>query len=230
LVAVWRGVRWAAALLVAFLALRVTQHDVCHLTTTSLSGLPAGSPLPRTETTSSCTGVGFPDLAGYLLVIAVLLLPDAVSIGIGGFRFERLTTKLDEVSREVGQLNQTFNIGRDALDELRAGFRKQKAELDEVRESLPGDEHTTLQLRRVDEIARRSDDALPTEIVYASTTASALIEEAKRAAEAEVDRSAAVTPADEATAQDATEVAQRFREFRRRQLREGTDDQSDTDA
>src|ERR1700678_419014 len=136
--------RWATALAFAILALRTTGQDTCHITTTTLAGLPASSPLPRMQTTSACAGRGFSDRIGYFLVIAVLLLPDAKSVGVGGFKFERLTSKMDEVSKEIGtlsqNLNQTFNIGANALDELRAGLRKQKADLDEVRDSLPDDE------------------------------------------------------------------------------------------
>ena len=225
--------RWIAALVVAILALLATRHEVCHLTTTNLAGLPATSPLPKTDTTSTCTGVGFPDLTGYFLVIAVLLLPDARSIGIGGFRFERLTSKVEEVSKEVGalsqNLNQTFNIGADALNELRAALRKQKADLDEVRGSLPDDEHTTNQLSLVDDVAKRSDDALTPDILHASITAATLIDEAKRAAKAEVDRGVAVSDADVATAQDAGEVVNRLLAIMEG-LTEATDDQPDTDA
>ena len=206
--------RWMAALVIAILALLATRHDACHLTTTNLAGLPATSPLPRTETTSTCTGVGFPDLTGYFLVIVVLFLPDAKSIGIGGFQFERLTSKVEEVSKEVGalsqNLNQTFNFGADALNELRVWLRKQKTDLDEVRESLPDDERTNSQLVLVDDITRRSDDASPPEILHASITAATLISEARRAAKAEIDRSVDVSDADVATAQDAGDVLQRL--------------------
>lgn len=206
--------RWIAALVVAVLALLASRQEACHLTTTTLGGLAAASPLPKTEATTTCTGVGFSDLIGYFLVIAVLLLPDARSIGVGGFRFERLTSKVDEVSKEVGQLsqnlNQTFNIGADALNELRAGLRRQKAELDQVRDSLPGDERIANQLSLVDDIARQSDDASPTEILHASITAATLIDEAKRAAKAAVDRSVAVSDSDVATAQDAGAVVDRL--------------------
>ncbi len=166
------------------------------------------------QTTSACAGVGFSDLIGYFLVIAVLLLPDAKSVGVGGFKFERLTSKMDEVSKEIGtlsqNLNQTFNIGANALDELRAGLRKQKADLDEVRDSLPDDERNLRELALVDDIAKRSDDAAPPEIFRASMIAGALIDEAKRAAAVEVDRSAAVSDAEIATAQDAMDVLSRL--------------------
>lgn len=230
---IWRYsnvVRWAIALVIAALALLATRHEVCHLTTTNLTGLPSTSPLPRTATTTTCTGIGFDDLAGYLLVIAVLLLPDAKTIGIGGFRFERLTSKVEEVSKEVGalsqNLNQTFNIGADAVNELRVGLRKQKAELDEVRGSLPADERTKRQLALVDAVAKRSDDASPTEILHASITAASLIEDAKRAAIAEVDRTVAVSEADVASAQDAGVVLNRLLTW----FRAAADDQHDSDA
>lgn len=230
---VLRVLRWLGALAFALLALRATGQETCHLTTTSLAGLPASSPLPRTQTTSTCTGVGFSDLIGYFLVIAVLLLPDAKSIGVGGFRFERLSSKVDEVSREVGalsqNLNQTFNIGANALDELRAGLRRQKADLDEVRDSLPDDERTLRELRVVDDVTKRSDDAAPPEIFRASMLAAALIEEAKRAAEEEVDRSAEVGAADVENAVDAQEVLARF-QARWRRIVEAPDDEPGTDA
>ena len=220
-------IRWIAALVVAGLALLATRGTVCHLTTTNLGGLPATSPLPKTETVSACSGVGFSDLTGYFLVIAVLLLPDARSISIGGFRFERLTSKLEDVRREVGALSQnltqTFNFGADALNEWRAALRKQKAELDEVRESLPDDARTANQLTLVEDVARRSDDASPQDVLYAIVTAANLIDEAKQAAKAAVDRSATVSDTEVATAQDAADVLRRI-------LPPPTDDQPDADA
>ena len=226
--------RWVAALAVAVLAARTTGQEACHLTTTTLSGLPASSPLPRNESVSTCTGVGFSDLIGYFLVIAILLLPDAKSIGIGGFRFERLTSKMDEVSKEVGalsqNLNQTFNIGPDALNELRAGLRRQMSDLNEVRDSLSDDERTVSQLALVDDVAGRSDDASSSEILYASITAATLIEEAKRIAKAAVDRSTAVSDFDLATAQDASTVLARLLATVEPQQGAATDDRPDADA
>ena len=226
--------RWIAALVVAVLALRATGQDACHVSTTTLAGLPTSSLLPRTQTTSTCAGIGVSDLIGYFLVIVVLLLPDAKSIGVGGFTFERLTTKIDEVSKEVGtlsqSLNQTFNIGATALDELRAGLRKQKADLDEVRDSLPDDERTLRELRLVDEIAKRSDDATPPEILHASVLAASLCDEAKRAAAVEVDRSAVVSDADVATAQEAGDVLARLRAVVNRPAADTSSDGPDEDA
>ncbi len=221
--------RWMAALVVAVLALLATRGDVCHLTTTNLGGLAATSQLPKTETVSACSGVGFSD-AGYFLVIAVLLLPDARSISIGGFRFERLTSKLEEVRKEVGALSQnltqTFNFGADALNELRAGLRSQKAELDEVRESLPDDARIANQLTLVDDVARRSDDASPQDILHASITAATLIEEAKHAATAAVDRSTSLSVIQRRQARSLLQTCCRILD----QPPEATDDQPDADA
>jgi hypothetical protein len=222
--------RWIAALVVAILALLATRGDVCHLTTTNLGGLAASSPLPKTETVSACSGVGFSDLTGYFLVIAVLLLPDARSISIGGFRFERLTSKLEEVRREVGALSQnltqTFNFGADTLNDLRAALRKQKVELDDVQESLRVDARTANQLTLVADVARRSDDASLQDVLHAIITAATLIEEAKQAAKAAVDRSVTVSDTEVATARDAAEVLRRILN----QPPEATDDQPDADA
>lgn len=232
--AITSAARWGAALFVAILALLATRHDVCHLTTTSMTGLAATSPLPHTETTSTCGGVGFSDLTGYFLVILILLLPDAKSVGLGGFRFERLSSKLEEVSKEVGtlsqNLNQTFNFGVDALNELRVGLRKQKADLDEVRDSLPPDERTTGQVALIDDVARRSDDASPTEIMYASITAATLIEEAKRVAEVAVSQSVAVSDSDVATAQDVHGLITRLLGREADIQSEAPGDQPDADA
>lgn len=210
----FRVARWVAALAVALLAVLAARHDVCHTTTTIRTGVSTPSFFPRTETTQACGGVGFPDLTGYLLAIAVLLLPDARSIGIGGFQFERLTSKVDQVSRDVGALSQTvsqtFNFGADALDQLRVGLRKQKAALDKVRGSLPSDGRTSDQLKLVDDVARRSDDAPLTEVLGAIVAAGTLIDEAQRAARAEVDRSVSVSDTDVATAQEAAQVLPDF--------------------
>jgi hypothetical protein len=222
--------RWIAALVVAILALLATRGDVCHLTTTNLGGLAATSPLPKTETVSACSGVGFSDLTGYFLVIAVLLLPDARSISIGGFRFERLASKLEEVRKEVGALNQVFNFGADALSELRVALRKQKADLDEVRESLPTtDARIARQLTLVDDVFKRSDDASPQEILYAIITAATLIDEAMQAAKAAVDRSVTVTDTEAATAQDVADVLRKLRGISDHPPKPA-DDQPDADA
>lgn len=84
------GVRWAlAALIVAgwlgLFGYWLVSGDqpVCHVTTVSLAGSP-------TRTTRSC---GLPDATSYLYVfgvVAMLLLPDARSIRVGAFQFDRL--------------------------------------------------------------------------------------------------------------------------------------------
>jgi hypothetical protein len=70
-------------------------HPVCQVTTAA-SG----------TVTKSC---GLPDITEYiylLAVLAVLLLPEAKSIKIGGLEFERLTTAVREQKEEVAQLTQ----------------------------------------------------------------------------------------------------------------------------
>jgi hypothetical protein len=86
------------------MTLLASRHDVCHTTTAIRSS--SSVLFPRTETTTVCASPGFSDLTGYFLVIAVLLLPDAKSIGIGGFKFERLTRDIERQTAEIAKLSQ----------------------------------------------------------------------------------------------------------------------------
>jgi hypothetical protein len=98
----FRKARWAAALLITGAALALYAfwlftgtHPVCQVTTA------ASAPVRKT--------CGLPDVTDYIYVLAVvalLLLPDAKSIKIGGLEFERLTTAVREQKDEIGRLSQ----------------------------------------------------------------------------------------------------------------------------
>jgi hypothetical protein len=161
------AIRWAAAVLVVVLAAIAAGHDVCHVTTTTRTGLGVFSGLPRTETAQVCSAPGFPDLLGYFAIVAVLLLPDAKSIGIGGLQFERLTTEIERQRTDIASLRNTISVSNrvsvqleqlgSTLNELRSGFRRQKEVLDALRNFLPRDKETIGQLSRIDEVARLVD-------------------------------------------------------------------------
>jgi hypothetical protein len=58
----------------------------------------------KATTTLTC---GLPDVTDFIYVLAaaaLLLLPDAHRLKIGGFEFERLASKVDEQTREISQL------------------------------------------------------------------------------------------------------------------------------
>jgi len=98
----WRRTRWIAALILTVGGLVVNAywlftnvHPVCQVTTAASGAV-----------TKSC---GLPDITDYiylLAVLAVLLLPEAKSIKIGGLEFERLTTAVREQKEEVARLTQ----------------------------------------------------------------------------------------------------------------------------
>src|SRR5260370_211235 len=123
-----RAIRWGLALLLTLGALAVFaywlaagQHLACQVVTVT-SGASNGRPAQAT-TTQTC---GLPDVADFayvLAAVAVLLLPDAQSIKIGGFEFDRLSSKLDQQTQEISHLRQTIsttlNIGSDLINQPR---------------------------------------------------------------------------------------------------------------
>lgn len=98
----WRRTRWTAALILTLGGLAVNAywlftngHPVCQVTMAASGAV-----------TKTC---GLPDITDYiylLAVVAVLLLPEAKSIKIGGLEFERLTTAVREQKEEVARLTQ----------------------------------------------------------------------------------------------------------------------------
>ncbi|MGC1565199.1 MAG: hypothetical protein WA794_04175, partial [Trebonia sp.] len=121
-----RAVRWGLALALVLAALAVFAywlaagtHLSCQIVTVTAGG--------KATTTSTC---GLPDVTDFIYVlaaVALLLLPDAQRLKIGGFEFERLASKVDEQTREISQLRQTvsttINIGSDLINQARNGFR-----------------------------------------------------------------------------------------------------------
>jgi hypothetical protein len=97
----FRWQRWLAALLLTGGALGIYAfwlftgaHPVCQVTV-------AGSAVTKT--------CGLPDVTDFcyvLAVVAVLLLPDAKSIKIGGLEFVRLTNAVREQAAELDRLSQ----------------------------------------------------------------------------------------------------------------------------
>jgi hypothetical protein len=182
--------RWLAAAGVAVWCWYATRHDICQVATT----IGSGSTLlyPRTQATTTCAPASWPDFAPYLLLIAVLLLPDAQSIGIGGLKFERLTSQIERQTGEISQLRQQistvvsasnalsviFNQAAGHFADLRDRFRSQKALIDKIRPLLPADPETLADLARVHEFAGRidSEDFDPLEADEALRAAKRLID------------------------------------------------------
>ena len=183
----FRWARWTLAFLIVAGALSVSAYwvasgtrPVCTVATvTHMRAARSGS--TGSETTQTC---GLPNVSDYIYVLAVvgvLLLPDARSLKIGGFEFQRLTTEVESTRREIGDLRQTVTstvsnslqvlVGtvRTAADDLRATFRAQRSALDRVRYALPDDSQTTGQLEIIDGIARQinSDDLDLEELIRA---------------------------------------------------------------
>ena len=92
--------------------------------------------------------------------VVVLLIPDAQRLRIGGFEFERLSDRIEEQTREIGQLRQTVsttvNIGSDLINQARNGFRETKDILDRVRAFLPQTPEVREQLAAIDQLEARA--------------------------------------------------------------------------
>jgi hypothetical protein len=183
-----RLIRWALALAIALAALGVLcywltagTHLACQVVTvTSGSG-----PTAKSTTTQTC---GLPDVSDFIYVlaaVALLLLPDAQRLKIGGFEFERLASKVDEQTREIGQLRQTVSttvtIGSDLINQARNGFRETKDILDRVRGFLPHTPEIRAQLEAMDRLESRIDAESWPDLFAGILTMHALIEAAQQA-------------------------------------------------
>jgi len=199
-----QAARWAVALLLVLGALGVFCYWLssgtelaCQVVTVSNG---AGGTPTKSTTTSTC---GLPDIADFayvLTVVAVLLLPDAQRLRIGGFEFERLSGKLDDQAQQLGRLSQqiansiTVNVGADQnahdreglspnlIDMARDGFRERKDILDEVRGFLPESAELRDQLSALDHLEQRINAESWPDLIRGTLTADSLIEEARKAA------------------------------------------------
>lgn len=136
-----RAIRWSLALALVLGALAVfsywlfgNQHAACQVVTVTNGSA-------STTTTQTC---GLPDVTNFVYVlaaVAILLIPDAQRLRVGGFEFERLSSKIEEQTHEISQLRQTvsttINIGSDLINQARNGFRETKDILDRVAVSSP---------------------------------------------------------------------------------------------
>jgi hypothetical protein len=209
-----RAVRWGLALLLALGALAgfcywlfADKHLACQVVTVTTAGSPA-----RTTTTSTC---GLPDIADFiyvLAVVAILLLPDAQRLKIGGFEFERLSTRIEEQTHEINQLRQTIsttiNIGSDLINQARNGFSETKDVLDRVRGFLPDTREIAEQLAAIDDLAKRIDSESWPDLFVGIMTMHGLIDAAARESENVLLRTseAADTAEEEAQAEEADTV------------------------
>lgn len=207
-----RPIRWALALALVLAALAVfaywlfaNQRLSCQVTTVSTPGLP-------TKMTQTC---GLPDVTDFIYVlaaVALLMIPDAQRLRVGGFEFERLSTKIDEQTREINQLKQTvsttINIGSDLINQARNGFRETKDILDRVRGFLPQTHEFQDQLATMDRLERRLDAESWPDLFAGIMTMHALIDAAATASAAALLRTseAADTAEGEAQAEEAESV------------------------
>lgn len=182
-----RAIRWTLALALTLASLAVFtywlytgKHLACQVVTVS-SPAALGSPA-TTTTTQTC---GLPDVTDFVYVLAavlLLLVPDVQRLRIGGFEFERLSSKIDEQTREINQLRQTVsttvNVGSDLIIQARNGFREIKDILDRVRAFLPQTEEIQEQLAAVDRLeAHAANESWP-ELFAGIMTMHSLIEAA----------------------------------------------------
>jgi hypothetical protein len=133
---------------------------------------------------------GLPDIADFVVVlaaVAVLILPDAQKLKVGGLEFERLSSRMEEQTRELQRLSQTVSttvtVGSDLIGQVRDAFREAKDTLDRVREFLqPYDEATEKQLAAMDRLEQRIDAEFWPDLLAATISMNELSEEAKRRA------------------------------------------------
>jgi hypothetical protein len=207
-----RAVRWCLALALVLGALAVfsywlfgNQHVACQVVTVS------NGPAAKT-TTATC---GLPDVTDFVYVlaaVAILLIPDAQRLRVGGFEFERLSSKIEEQTHEISQLRQTvsttINIGSDLINQARNGFSETKDILDRVRGFLPHTPEIHEQLAAIDQLANRIDSESWPDLFAGIMTMHALIETAAKASADALLRSseAADTPEEEENAEEAETV------------------------
>jgi len=208
-----RALRWALALALALAALAVfcywlsADKDLACQVVTVTNGATRSS-----VTTRTC---GLPDVTDFIYVlaaIALLLLPDAQRLKIGGFEFERLTAKVEEQTHEIRQLQQTVNttvnVGSDLINQVRNGFRQTKDILDRVRAFLPQTADIQEQLTAVDQLEQRAASESWPDLFAGIMTMHALIDAAAGASAASLLRTseAADTAENEAMAEEAESV------------------------
>ncbi len=208
-----RGIRWALALALVLGALTVFSYWLFAGENLSCQVVTVTNTSAKTSTTTQTCGL--PDVTDFIYVlaaVALLLLPDAQKLKIGGFEFERLASKVEEQTHEISQLRQTVsttvNIGSDLINQARNGFRETKDILDRVRGFLPDTPEIRAQLAAMDELERRIDAESWTDLFAGILTMHALIEAAQKAsAEALLRTSeAADTEEGEAQAEEAESV------------------------
>jgi len=206
-----RPIRWALALALVLGALAVFcywlaagTHLACQVVTVTTA--------TAKTTTQTC---GLPDVTEFVYVlaaVAILMLPDAHRLRIGGFEFERLGERIDEQTHEISQLRQTVsttvNVGSDLINQARNGFRETKDILDRVRGFLPQTDEIREQLAAVDQLEEHAAHESWPELFAGIMTMHNLIDAAGRAsAEALLRTSVAADTAEgEAHAEEAESV------------------------
>lgn len=209
-----RAIRWALALALVLAALAVFSYWLlankdlaCQVVTVTTPGSPA-----KTTTTQTC---GLPDVTDFVYVlaaVALLLLPDTQRLRVGGFEFERLSSKIEEQTHEIRQLQQTVsttvNVGSDLINQARNGFRQTKDILDRVRSFLPQTPEVQDQLTAMDQLEQRAASESWPELFAGIMTMHALIDAAARTSATALLRTseAADTPEGEAQAEEAGSV------------------------
>jgi hypothetical protein len=207
-----RAVRWSLALVLVLGALAVfsywlfgNQHVACQVVTVT------SGPAAKT-TTQTC---GLPDVTDFVYVlaaVAILLIPDAQRLRVGGFEFERLSSRIEEQTHEIRQLQQTVsttvNVGSDLINQVRNGFRQTKDILDRVRAFLPQTPEAQEQLAAMDQLEQRAASESWPDLFAGIMTMHALIDGAARASAAALVRTseAADTAEGEAQAEEADSV------------------------
>lgn len=209
-----RAIRWALALALVLAALAVFSYWLlankdlaCQVVTVTTPGSPA-----KTTTTQTC---GLPDVTDFVYVlaaVALLLLPDTQRLRVGGFEFERLSSKIEEQTHEIRQLQQTVsttvNVGSDLINQARNGFRQTKDILDRVRSFLPQTPEVQDQLTAMDQLEQRAASESWPELFAGIMTMHTLIDAAARTSATALLRTseAADTPEGEAQAEEAGSV------------------------
>jgi hypothetical protein len=209
-----RAIRWALALALVLAALAVFSYWLfankdlaCQVVTVTTPGSAA-----KTTTTQTC---GLPDVTDFIYVlaaVALLLLPDTQRLRVGGFEFERLSSRIEEQTHEIRQLQQTVsttvNVGSDLINQVRNGFRQTKDILDRVRAFLPQTPEAQEQLAAMDQLEQRAASESWPDLFAGIMTMHALIDAAARASAAALVRTseAADTAEGEAQAEEADSV------------------------
>jgi hypothetical protein len=180
-----RPARWGLALVLVLGALAVLGYWLAAGTDMACQVVTVSTGTTRTVT-RTC---GLPDVADFVVVlaaVAVLILPDAQKLKIGGLEFERLSSRVEEQTHEIQRLSQTVsttvNIGSDLINQARNGFRDTKDILDRVREFLPADGVAAEQLAAMDRLELRIEAESWPDLFAGILTMHGLIEEAKRRA------------------------------------------------